>query len=437
MLLIRRALLCIALGLTAPGIPAPARSQPDSLTFRSAAEEALRANPELRAARQAIEGARGRLLQAGLGPNPDLSLGASSDFAFAAEGEREQGLAISQRFPIAGRLARARDVARVDVALASAEVRDFERALIADVQATVLRMLALDRTLEAREQVIAAVRRLVQTSELRFRAAQVSEADVSLLAIDLAGLEQERRLVALDRATEASRLNRLLHRPPATPLLVEGNVAEPILALQAPADLSAAALERRPDLARLRLEAERARAEAALARAEVWEDWAVEASYARTRGTIDDAAGLELNDRDQLLGVAVQIPLPLWNRNQGRVAEAISLEQQAGSRLEGLERRVQEEIESASRRVRDLEEVEREYREGLVPRAERTVELLGHGYREGLSPISDLVQAEQQLADASLAHVRTLGELRQAEIELEAAAALSPLLSAPTQEEAP
>jgi len=133
----------------------------------------------------------------------------------------------------------------------------------------------------------------------------------------------------------------------------------------------------------------------------------------------------------------VQVPLPLWNRNQGRVVEAISRERQAGSRLEALERRVQEEIESASRRVQELEQVAREYREGLVPRAERTVELLGRGYREGLSPISDLVQAEQQLADASLAHVRTLGELRQAEIELEAAAALSPLLSAPTQEEAP
>jgi cobalt-zinc-cadmium efflux system outer membrane protein len=422
--------------MLAAGTPAPARSQPVPLTFRSAAEEALRANPELRAARQAIEGARGRLLQAGLGPNPELSLGASSDFAFAEEGGRDQGVAISQRFPIAGRLARARDVAQVDVELASAEVRDVERALVAEVEATVLRMLALDRTLEAREQVIVAVRRLVETSELRLRAAQVSEADVSLLAIDLAELEQERRLVTLERATEASRLNRLLHRPPATPLLVAGDVTEPILTLRAPADLSAAALERRPDLARLRLEADRARAEAALARAEVWEDWAVGASYARTRGTFD-VAGSQIVDRDQLLGVAVQVPLPLWNRNQGRVAEAISLERQAGSRLEALERRVQEEIESSSRRVQELEQVAREYREGLVPRAERTVALLGRGYREGLSPISDLVQAEQQLADASLAHVRTLGELRQAEIELEAAAALSPLLSAPTQEEVP
>ncbi len=427
-----RALLCIALGLLA--VAAPARPEPTPLTFRTAAEEALRANPELRAARQAIDGARGRLLQAGLGPNPELRLGANSDFAFADEGERGQALAVSQRFPIAGRLARARDVARVDVALASTEMRNFERTLVAEVQGSVLRLLALDRTQETRERLIDAVRQLVRVSKLRLRAAQVSEADVNLLAIELARLEQERRLVALERATEASRLNRMLHRPPATPLLVAGDVGEPVLVLRAPADLSATALERRPDLARVRLEAERARAEAALARAEAWEDWAVAASYERTRGVIDDA-GLELHDFDELLGVAVQVPLPLWNRNQGRVAEALSLERQAGSRLEALERRVQEEIESTSRRVEELEGVAREYGEALVPRAERTVGLLARGYREGLSPISDLVQAEQQLADASLAHVRALGELRQAEIELEAAAAVSPLLSPPTQEE--
>jgi len=432
----RRALLCMALGLPAAGVPAPTRSQPEALTFRSAAEEALRANPELRATRQAIEGARARLLQAGLSPNPELSLGAGSDFAFADEGERDQGLAISQRFPIAGRLARARDVAQVDIELAAAEVRDFERTLVAEVEATVLRLLALDRTLEAREQVIAAVRQLVQASELRLRAAQVSEADVNLLAIDLAALEQERRLVTLERATEAARLNRLLHRLPATPSLVSGDVEESIVARRDPTDLSAIAFERRPDLKRLRLEADRARAEAALARAEAWEDWAVGASYARTRGTFD-VAGSQIVDRDQLLRVAVQVPLPLWNRNQGRVAEAISLERQAGSRLEGLERRVQEEIEATSLRTQELDQVAREYRDTVVPRAQRTVELLARGYREGLSPISDLVQAEQQLADASLAHVRTLGELRQAEIELEAAAALSPLLSGPTQEDAP
>ena len=58
------------------------------LTASSAAAEALRANPDLAAAYAAIDAARGRLLQAGLWPNPALALTSRSDFAFRNEGER-------------------------------------------------------------------------------------------------------------------------------------------------------------------------------------------------------------------------------------------------------------------------------------------------------------------------------------------------------------
>ena len=88
----------------------------DVLTPATAAEEALRTNPDLRAAYAVIEIARGRLVQAGLWPNPELSLSGVDDFAFQNEGERGASVGLAQRFPIARRLARARDVARVDVA---------------------------------------------------------------------------------------------------------------------------------------------------------------------------------------------------------------------------------------------------------------------------------------------------------------------------------
>jgi cobalt-zinc-cadmium efflux system outer membrane protein len=436
-----RATLGVVIGLLVAGGASRARSQPDPaqtpLTLQTAAAEALRANPELRAARDAIDGARGRLFQAGLWPNPELGLGGASDFAFADDGERELSVAVSQPLPIAGRLARSRDVARIEVEIATAEARDLERTLVADVQGSVMTILALDRASAQRRRVIEAVRELTRVSARRFEAAQVSEADLNLLEIDVARLEQERRLVELERATEAVRPNRLLHRPPGTPVELAGDVEEPAFLPPPTTELVAAALARRPDLARLRLEAERARADAKLARAEAWGDWAVEASFDRTRSVIDDA-GLDLRDRDELLGLGVRVPVPLFDRNQGRVAEAVAGKRQAEARLAALERAVLAELESTRKRVEELEQVAREYRDMLVPRSERNVELLGRGYREGLSPISDLVQAEQQLADASLGWVRILGELRRAEIDLEAAAASSPLLGLDaSQEERP
>jgi cobalt-zinc-cadmium efflux system outer membrane protein len=428
-----RAALCAATvliasqALRARGEGAAGPAEP-RVTPRLAAEEALRANPDLRAARAAIDAARGRLVQAGLWPNPELGVAGASDVVFADEGEWSIEVGFAQRFPIAGRLARAREVARLDVEQALAEARDFERTLVAQVESSATALLAVERAIATRDLLIEAARELVRVSSQRFRAAEVSEADLNLLEVDLSRFEQERRLLELERQTETIRLNRLLYRAPEAPVAISGDVEAAAFAPDPAAELTAAALERRPDLRRLRLEVEGARAEARLARAEAWEDWSLEGRYERDRGVIDDA-GLELLDPDSLLGLSLRVPLPVWNRNQGRVAEALAAERRAAARLAALERAVEAEVATGLVRVAELARVGREYREDLVPRSERNVALLGRAYRQGLAAISALVQAQQQLADTSLRYVQTLGELRRAEIELEAAAAASPLLT--------
>jgi cobalt-zinc-cadmium efflux system outer membrane protein len=428
----------IAAGLLiTPWLCARAADSASPLTATSAAEEALRANPDLAAAYAAIEAARGRLLQAGLWPNPELVLAGRSDFAFGNDGERTLGADIAQRFPIAGRLSRAQDVSRVDVALALAEARDFERTLIGDVQRTVYGLLALDEAVASREAVLRTAGELARASARRFKAAEVSEADVGLLEIELARFEQEKRLLELERATASVRLNQLLNRPATAAIPVSGQLEVSAFDATRAADAAAQAGKRRPDLEQVRLESDRARADARLAHAESWEDWTVGAGYENDRQVFaneprSDPIGVK---QDEFLGLSVRVPLPLWNRNQGRVAEAHANERRARARLVALERAVEAEIETARRRVEELSRVTREYDEALLPRSERTVQLLEKGYRQGLVPITTLVQAEQQLADTVLRRARTLGELRQAEIDLETSAAASPLLDRPSPDE--
>jgi len=435
-----RPALCAALSLPAFGVSPASRGEAlanegeTPLTLSLAAEVALRANPELRAARAAIAESRGRLVQAGLWPNPELGVSGSTAVVL---GDWTVGLGLAQRFPVAGRLGRAREVARLDLERALAEARDFERRLVADVERSAATLLSLERAIAARDRVIEAARGLVVASSKRYEVAEVSEADLNLLEIEVARFEQERRLLELERRTEEISLNRLLQRPVDAPVAVRGDVEAAVFETRPAPELSAAAIARRPDLRSLRLEVERARGAAQLARAEAWEDWTVEASYERNRGVIDDA-GLRLVDLDDLVGLSLRAPLPLWNRNQGRVAEALAAERRAAARLAALERAIQAEVATGLQRVQELARVAGEYREMLVPRSERNVELLARAYRQGLAPISAVVQAEQQLADTSLRQARTLGELRQAEIELEAAAAASPLLAADIpQEELP
>ena len=428
-------ILAVAMASVAvSAIPARAELQATSepaLTARSAAEAALRANPELQAAYHAIEAARGQLLQAGLWPNPELDLAGRSDFAFQAEGERSFGVELAQRLPIGGRLARARDVALVDVAVALAEARDFERRLIGEVQRAVFGLVALDQALEARTSVIQTARELARVAARRLRAAEVSEADVNLLEIELARFEQERRLLDLERRNQAIQLNRLLNRSPATPIVVEGDLEAPTTIAELDSDAVADALARRPDLEALRLASDRARAEARLAKAESWEDWMLGGGFESDRQVFrDEPASDPIGvKRDDFLALRLSVPLPVWNRNQGRAAAADAQERRARARLAALERAAEAEVEAATQRVAELERVAREYHASLLPLAERNAALLDRAYRQGLVPITTLVQAEQQLADTTLRHARTHGELRQAEIDLETATAASPILA--------
>lgn len=74
--------------------------------------EANVADRDLHAAYFVIDQARSRLLQAGWWPNPALGFSGARDFEFANEGEYRASSGFEQRFPVADRIARARDVAR-------------------------------------------------------------------------------------------------------------------------------------------------------------------------------------------------------------------------------------------------------------------------------------------------------------------------------------
>jgi len=104
----RLSVAAVALGAACwlGGVPIVRASE--TITIDGAVREALANNPDLLAARHAIDMARGRLRQAGLWPNPDLELEGSDDFLFSREGERGFSSGFAQRFPIARRLGKAK-----------------------------------------------------------------------------------------------------------------------------------------------------------------------------------------------------------------------------------------------------------------------------------------------------------------------------------------
>ena len=380
------------------------------IALPQAIDTAIQGNKDLQTVRYIVEQARARLLQAGLSPNPRLDLAAKDDRIFRNEGDYAASIGISQQFSVSGRIARQKEVARVDVALALAEIRQAELKLAGEVTSRFYSLLALNRQIEARERLIAVDQKLVQGSRNRFKAAEVSELDVNTAQLDLLRLSQERALLLSQRVSQLAQLNQLLGRS-ATQAIELDDTLPTSDALPSLADLQYQALALRPDLRFALLNADRAQANQALAHAQRLEDWTVGVGLEQGRQVID---GAPPQATSRVLGLNLSIPLPLRNRNQGNIAEAAAVGAQAYARVEALRLSIGNEVASDYAETERLQQALSEYQRSMLAMSTRNVRLAQQGYNQGLIPIGDVVLIQRQQGELNIAYLNTLDQYLQA-----------------------
>ena len=370
---------------------------------------ALQNNKSLQAQRFAADIGRARVRQAGALPNPRLNVNGASDFAFRSEGAYSSGVGVAQDIPVAGRIRRKTEVARIELDRSLAEIEDAERRLAGEVTTNVYRLLVVDLEIEARDRLIVVDERLARVAQSRFRAAEVSELDVNTVTLDLQRLRQERAILQSQRGSLLVSLNQLIGRPVSAALRISEPVP-PYAVGENLEQLQAKALVSRPDLKVATFEADRAGAEKALAKAERWEDWNVGLGVQQDRQII---SGAPPQDLDRALGFSLSIPLPLWNRNQGMIAIAQASAGQADAQIEALKAQITGEVASAYNEASSLQRLLAEYQQTTSRVSERSVALAQKGYSEGLVSVLEVVQAQRQQGDLNTSYLATLDQYLQ------------------------
>jgi cobalt-zinc-cadmium efflux system outer membrane protein len=405
--LIILAVLSIAAGPAAAG----------GLTLTQAIAAALRDNKDLQAARYATAQARARLVQAGVLPNPRLELSNKNDALFKNEGEYTTSMGFTQQFPIAGRIARQKQVARVDIDLAVAEIKEAEWKLAGDVAASFYGIVVLSLQMQARDRLIDFDQKLVDAARRRFQAAEVSQLDVNAAQIDLERVRQERALLLSDRATQMNRLNLLLGRTAMQPLALD-EALPATDALPGAAELQRRALERRPDLRSAVLKAARAHADTKLALSERWEDWTVGVGVERNRQVIE---GAPPQPSTNSLALNLSIPLPLADNKQGRIEETLAAGAQANAQIAALRHSIVGEVAIGLAEVGRLRQSVLDYQGTLMPMAELGLNLAQQSYAQGQITITEVAQAARQQSDLSASYLSTLNLYLQALAKLRTA----------------
>lgn len=128
---------------------------------------------------------------------------------------------------------------------------------------------------------------------------------------------------------------------------------------------------------------------------------------------------------DNFFGISLSVPLPLWNKNQGRVSEAQATQRRAEAELSALELRIAAEAQTAENQMHRLLGILRLYRDESLKLAEANIALLQKGYADGLVSITAVIQAQQQLTELRQSSLEVLGEFIRAKTEWETATGIA------------
>ncbi|MFA7343093.1 MAG: TolC family protein [Terrimicrobiaceae bacterium] len=391
----------------------PAVLTAETLDFGQAQKYALFHSPAIQAAYSSIGQARGRLLQAGLWPNPEIDLSYRADVFFGGDGQDKAMASLMQRLPWSGRLGRAQKVSRVEVAIALAEVRDAERKLLLDVQRTFIQARAASEKAASLKKLTASMDSLIALNQAGQQSGQATAVAVNLAKVEKEGLRQQLLSLEADEASAVATIKGSLGMKGDEPLTLKGSMAEIISRLKNGTDGTTIY---RPDLVRAALEADAATAEIALARSEVWEDITVGVEYEFMR-TLD---GPDLMN-ENFLGARVIVPLPVWNRNQGNIAAKTSGRERAGLALEAARLGIESEIAAARVRAAKTGSVASVISKDSLPLLDETRGLLESSIRTGQANTTEAITLTNQEINQRLFHVDSLANQAQALSELEAA----------------
>ncbi|HEX4142575.1 MAG TPA: TolC family protein [Pirellulales bacterium] len=386
------ATLLLLLIAPAPGawgqevVPLPGRV----LTLDEATRLALSNSPLLQRAEARVEQARGRVIQAGLYPNPRYDGGNPHQLGGT---QSLYNTGITQPVVSAGKLQL--DVGINQRALTQAELRlqqqHFE--LLTEVRRQFFELLATQDRYETIENIRSIGQQSLNISEQLFAGEQGTETDVLLLRIQLRRIEVN----AANLGTMVEAKRRTLAATIGLPDMLIGRVSGDLtMPLPDFDDADAQARLLRMNSALLAARTEIARNQIRLRRAQV--EWIPNVEW---------QGGYQYTvapTRNQAV-IAAYFDVPLWNRNQGNImavsANLRGSEAQSWAVANDLLRQLAGALghyRASRRMVINLER-------SVLPDARRSAELVLNGYRGGEFELVKLLNAQRTLFETNLDYI--------------------------------
>ncbi len=387
--------------------PLPPPTAQPSLSLAELEQLGLQNNPSLGRAAALVAAARGNWLQVGLPPNPTVGYEGQQ---LGSGGQAEQhGVVFGQEIVRGGKLRLNRAVAAQEVVRAEHELAIQQQRVLTDVRIAFFQVLLAQRQIEITAELLRISQQTLDIADALFRATEGTRIDILQAQLErenahiLAENARNRHQAAWQSLTAVVGLPGLACQP----LVGNAYAAAHVYCLP---DILQRLHSTSPEVGVALANIDRARYSLQRARAEPRPN----VNFQGLVNWIDNDIGGKPD-----AAVAVTVPLPLWNRNQGAILKAEHELAAAQQALGQLELDLQERLAPAFEHYANARNQVERYRTRILPAAQQSLELTRKIYAAGEINYVSLLTVQRTFSQTNLSHLEALRELRTAEAEIE------------------
>ena len=385
-------LLSISILLLAFGIVAEAQSPPTAaLTLQDALQLLRTANPTLAAAQAHAASLRGNEITAGFRPNPVFT-SANEDFRpsnLDIKNAQEFTDSVAWTFERGGKRSARVQSALLSTTVGRDQLADVQRQLEFQVKVAFTNVLFAKAALGLAQSNASDYARVIEANALRLKAGDISQTDFDRIKLQEAQFQSDVLNAQMALQQSRSQLGALLGIADANRVDVAGTLVStaPGFALD---DLQAKALTNRPDFLAAHDSVRKANADLRLSTANGATDFSFAPEYKR-------------NGPDNTVGFSIQVPLRIFDRNQGEKLRT-SLELKSAELGENAARlQVISDVAQTWAAFQAAQERARLYNSDYLNRARDVRDRVQFSFEHGATNLLDYLDAIRSYRDIELA----------------------------------
>jgi outer membrane protein, heavy metal efflux system len=400
--------------------PAAAHAEAYSkgVSLKQLVAEALKNNPEIRAAANEREAASQRVAPAAALDDPMLEAGLlnlpTRSFSFNREDMTMKMLGLSQRIPYPGKRALKRDIAERDSESVAHAYQETVNRIARDVSTTYYELAFVQESMRVVQQNRAVVTQLLKVVEGRHSVGRATQVEVLKTQTQLSRMSEEQIKLERERPMLEAELNRMLGRPAhnAPPLTLLPKLDTAAASAASPEESTWA---NRPQLRALQTMVSRADRALELAQKDRYPDFDVRFAYGQ-RDSMPDGTR-----RSDLVSMTVAINLPVWRATKTgpRIAEAQALQEQAVNLYEAQRNETATRLHHQAATAEQSLRAARLYDAEILPQSRLTFEAALAAYQVNRGELMPMLDAQMAIFNAELGYASAVSSYHKALAEIQ------------------